>query len=129
MKTGYSFEFLGNYISVKHSDDFTISFQTMAKFWEDLADFCKTHNCRKVLAEGNVFKRKMTTVEAFESGNKVGKLILGLWLACAFPEYHPDETTDFFKTVAKNRGVRVEFFQDREAALKWLNVTEKSNVS
>jgi len=129
MKNEYSFEFFGNYIHVIHSENFVITPQKMIKFWDELAEFCKQHNCKKVLSEGYVFRRKMTTVDAFESGNAAGKKILGLWLAGVFPEYKPDETTDFFKTVAKNRGVRIEFFQDREAALQWLNVAEQSKVT
>lgn len=125
MKSGYTFEFTGNYVHLNHSDDFVVNPQTIRRLWDDLAEFCNENGCKKVLAEGKVFKRKMTTVEAFESGNAVGKKILGLWLACVFPEYQPDETTDFFKTVAKNRGVRVEFFQNRQDALEWLNVNEE----
>jgi hypothetical protein len=31
-----------------------------------------------------------------------------------------DEQSEFFRTAAMNRGVRVEFFQDLNAALRWL---------
>lgn len=129
MKIGYSFKFSGNYIYVQNFEEFTASAQSMVKFWDDLAAFCKANNCKKVLAEGNIFKRKMSTVEAFEFGNTAGKKILGLWVAFSFPEYQPDVTTDFFKTVAKNRGVRIDFFNDREDALRWLNVVKRSNAS
>lgn len=129
MKTGYSFKFSGNYIYVRHFEDFIVSAQSMNIFWEDLAAFCKTYNCKKVLAEGNIFKRKMSTVEAFQFGNTAGKKILGLWLAFVFPEYQADVTTDFFKTVAKNRGVRIDFFNDYEDALQWLNVIERMNAA
>lgn len=129
MKIGYSFKFSGNYIYVQHFEDFAASAQSRIKFWEDLAAFSKANNCKKVLAEGNIFKRKMSTVEAFEFGNTAGKKILGLWLAFVFPEYQPDVTTDFFKTVAKNRGVRIEFFNDRVDALQWLNVVKRLNAA
>jgi len=129
MEISYSFKFSGNYIYVQHFEDFTAYAQSRIKFWEDLADFCKANHCKKVFAEGNIFKRKMSTVEAFEFGNTAGKKILGLRLAFVFPEYQPDATTDFFKTVAKNRGVRIEFFNDREEALQWLNVVKRLNAA
>lgn len=129
MKPAYSFEFFGSYIRVIHSDNFVINQQSITKFWNDLAEYCKKHHCKKVIAEGRIIKRKMTTVEAFESGNTAGKKVLGLWLACCFCDYEPDQTTEFFKTVAKNRGVRIEFFQDCEEALQWLNVAEISKVA
>lgn len=42
-------------------------------------------------------------------------------LSC-FYGYRPDEKSRFFKDVAQNRGVRVEFFGERDAALRWLGV-------
>lgn len=127
MKTAYNFDFSDGFVQVFHTDDFVVTAQSIKQFWNELAEFCKKKDCKKVLAEGKIFKRKMSTVEAFESGNTAGKKILGLWLACVFPQYKPDETTEFFKTVAKNRGVRIEFFTDREKALEWLNVADRTN--
>ncbi|HEU5177314.1 MAG TPA: hypothetical protein VFU24_07655 [Burkholderiales bacterium] len=34
----------------------------------------------------------------------------------------PDDQSQFFRDVAQNRGVRVDFFSEREAALRWLGV-------
>ena len=124
MKIGYNFEFFGNYIQVRHSENFVITPPEMMKFWTELAEFSKQHNCKKVMVDGTIGYRKMSTVEAFESGSIAGRKVLGVWLAFYFPDYKPDQITEFFKTVARNRGVRIDFFTDREIAFKWLSVLE-----
>lgn len=43
-------------------------------------------------------------------------------VACCFYGYAPDQQTRFFMDVSQNRGVRIEFFAEREAALRWLGV-------
>ena len=48
--------------------------------------------------------------------------LAGVSLACCFYGYKPDDKSQFFKDVAQNRGVRVEFFGERGAALRWLGV-------
>ena len=35
-------------------------------------------------------------------------------------QYTTDETTEFFKNVAFNRGVSIAFFNDKKKALAWL---------
>ena len=55
-------------------------------------------------------------------------MLTGVSLACCFYGCAPDQQTHFFKDVAQNRGVRVEFFDEREAALRWLGVDAGSSV-
>ena len=55
-------------------------------------------------------------------------MLTGVSLACCFYGYAPDQQTHFFKDAAQNRGVRVEFFDEREAALRWLGVGAGSSV-
>jgi hypothetical protein len=38
----------------------------------------------------------------------------------------PDDQSRFFKDVAQNRGVRVDFFNDRDAALRWLGISSQA---
>jgi len=45
-------------------------------------------------------------------------------LAICIYEYIPDETTQFFKNVAYNRGATIEFFNDKKKALAWLGIAE-----
>jgi hypothetical protein len=59
---------------------------------------------------------------AFISGEQISQSVSGLLMACYFQGYKADELTEFFKTVARNRGTSVEFFSDLEEALRWLGL-------
>ena len=61
-------------------------------------------------------------MDSFGLGSLVGSMLTGVSLACCFYGYTPDQQTQFFKDVAQNRGVRVEFFDNRGTALRWLGV-------
>ena len=66
--------------------------------------------------------RRMDMAGAFVSGDKLAQSIAGLYMACFFEGYETDELTEFFKTVARNRGAMVEFFNTREEAFRWLGI-------
>ena len=63
----------------------------------------------------------MTSADAYDAGSKAGN-VAPLRIACLFYNYIPDETTKFFKMVAANRGVLIEYFTDQVEALQWLGV-------
>ncbi len=121
-----SIEYNGRYIHIVTSSKFAINPEEQTKLWNEIAKSCKENSCLKVFHEGPSPIRKMTTVDSFESGVMASEVVPGLRLAVFFPEYPADEITQFFKTVAFNRGVTVEFFTDRSEALRWLGVEENS---
>lgn len=127
MKGDFSLEFRGDYIHIQHDKDFEISPESMNEFWTALGEACEQYKCPRVLAEGPAPKRRMDTIGAFESGIHASKVAVRLSLALCFYDYKTDELSDFFKTVARNRGARVEFFTDRDEALRWLGVERKEN--
>jgi hypothetical protein len=85
---------------------------------------CTRQGQRRVLVEGTVSRRSMGTMDSFGLGSLLGSMLPGVSLACCFYGYAPDQQTQFFKDVSQNRGVRVEFFDNREAALRWLGVAQ-----
>lgn len=123
MSTSYTLEFVGDYIHVKLDAGYEITPQGMRDFWPAIAAAVKQHNCHRVLAEGTIASRRLDTLHAFQSADLASQAIVGLSLACCFYAYVPDELSEFFKTVAANRGFRVEFFTDLQAALRWLGVS------
>ena len=62
----------------------------------------------------------MDTVAAFTSGVDVASIAPNLWMAPCFHRYEPDEIGELFRQTARNRGANVEFFENRDAALRWL---------
>lgn len=119
---GYTIERREGYIHVLHHHGTQITRETSAAVWEELGRICKEENCTNVLVEADAPTRKMDTTAAFESGTQLSRLAAGLKIALLFHNYKTDELSEFFKTVAHNRGVRIEFFTDREKALEWLQV-------
>ncbi len=124
MSSDFSLEFKGKYIHIIHPPDYEISQESNKRLWMALAEACREYKCLKVLAEGSTQKRKVTSMDAYESGAQAAESIPGLKLAICIYEYTPDETTEFFKNVAYNRGVRIEFFKDKKKALDWLGIKD-----
>ena len=124
MGKGFSIEFNGTYLHIIHSPDYEITPESNEKLWSELSQACQKHKCRKVFAEGIHQKREITSMDAFDSGSKASQSIPGLLLAVCIYKYTPDETTEFFKNVAFNRGARIEFFNDKKKALDWLGIKD-----
>jgi hypothetical protein len=122
MSKDFSLEFNGKYIHIIHSPDYEITPESNDKLWAELSKACRKYKCLKVLAEGPAQKRKLSSMDAFESGSQASETIPGLMLAICIHEYTPDETTKFFTDVAYNRGARIEFFNDKKKALQWLGI-------
>lgn len=121
--TEFEIIFRGDYLHVLLAQNYEITPEGMQKFWSEIQNVCRKYKCYKVLSEGKIHSRKLTGWDAYNSGSQAGE-IRGLRIACLFYNYHPDETSDFFKTVAANRGTKVEFFTKKSTALKWLGITE-----
>jgi len=85
-----------------------------------ISDICTRRNVGRVLIEGRVAKRHMDTMDSFGLGALMGSRLAGMQVAICLYGYAVDQQSQFFKDVAQNRGVRLDFFSDREAALRWL---------
>lgn len=88
----------------------------------ELMEICREKRCSRVILEAHSPIRKLDTTGAFESGTRLARIDPGLAVALLFYDYETDELTEFFKTVAHNRGVRVEYFTEKDKALEWLNI-------
>ena len=124
MSYDFTIDFNGKYIHIIHAPDYEICPESNEKMWKELSRACKEYKCLKVFAEGPTQKRRITSLEAYQSGSQASESIPGLTLAICIYKYTPDATTDFFKNVAYNRGATIEFFNDKKKALDWLGIKE-----
>jgi hypothetical protein len=124
MSHDFSIEFNGKYIHMIHAPNYEICPESNDKMWKELSQACKKYKCLKVFAEGPTQKRRITSLDAYNSGSQASESIPGLKLAICIYEYTTDETTEFFKNVAYNRGARIEFFNDKKKALQWLGIKD-----
>ncbi len=129
MPSDYILEVREDFIHVKLCDDFQINSQVMLKIWAEMSEVCKNHDCRHVLMEGKISERVMNTFGAFESGSRVADISPGLNVAMCFYDYQTDDISEFFQTVAANRGTCIQFFTDIINAKKWLGIVESPKPS
>jgi hypothetical protein len=123
MSSTFTLDFLSNYISIRHPVDYEITPESQQQLWVAIGRACNKYKCWRVLAESSAPpKRNMTQVDAFRSATQAAKASSGLRLAIVLQGYNPDEITEFFINSAYNAGVRIEFFADREDAIKWLGI-------
>ncbi|HNQ65047.1 MAG TPA: hypothetical protein PK004_01290 [Smithella sp.] len=120
MSSDFSLEFKERYIHLIHAPDYEISPESNDILWAELAKACRKYKCLKVLTEGSNQKRRITSMDAYQSGAQAAESIPGMTLAICIDDYTPDDITQFFKNVAYNRGARIEFFNDKKKALAWL---------
>ncbi|MBI3562896.1 MAG: hypothetical protein HY080_14395 [Gammaproteobacteria bacterium] len=124
MSMEFTIEYRGDYLYVLVGKSYEITPVSMGMFWPAITQACEQYQCWRVLSEGIITARRMSTVDAFNSALQAASNAQ-LTLACCFHGYQPDELTEFFKTVAYNRGVRIEFFSNLEQAYRWLGVEQR----
>jgi len=110
------------YLYARLVPGFEITPERMNRLWQSIGEACLKSDVRRVLTEGTVVGRRMSTMDSFENAAAAARLVPGLAMACFVQGHIPDEQTEFFKIAAMNRGVRVEFFRERNAALRWLGI-------
>jgi len=125
MSSDFSLEFNGRYIHLIHAPDYEISPDSNNILWTELAKACRKHKCLKILTEGSNQRRRIASMDAYQSAAQAAESIPGMTLAICIDNYTPDETTQFFKNVAYNRGARIEFFKDKKKALDWLGFDQE----
>ncbi|MFZ2508228.1 MAG: hypothetical protein WAW79_07135 [Steroidobacteraceae bacterium] len=110
------------YLYARLVPGFEITPERMNRLWQSIGEACAENGVRRVLTEGTVKGRRMTTMDSFENAAAAARLVPGLSMACFVQGHVPDQQTEFFKIAAMNRGVRVEFFSSQVEALRWLGV-------
>ena len=125
MSTDFTLTPLAAYLHVALAPDYEIRPEGVTELMKSVSDVCTRQGHRRVLVEGTVVARRMATMDSFGAGALAGSMLPGVSVACCFYGFKPDEKSQFFKDVAQNRGVRVDFFSDRDAALGWLGVSSQ----
>jgi hypothetical protein len=129
MSTDFTIEFRLTYLHIQNSLDYEITPEGASRRWTALATACATFNCNRVLWEGKVAARRLTISEVYNSASQLADIAPGLKLACYLVDYIPDDLSEFYKQVAFNRGTQIQFFSNREAALKWLGIDLQTSIS
>ena len=123
MSTNFTLEFVDNYINIQLPADYEITPESRLEFWTAIGEAHKKYHCCRVLAASPTPpKRNMKQSDSLKSALQAAKASSELRVAFVFPGYDTDATTEFFINTAHRMGVRIEFFTNREEAIKWLGV-------
>lgn len=117
------------YLELNYQDSLAISDESGRDAWTAVGRLCEESGRAKVLIETPGIEGPPDTMSAFESGRVLSEHMMGLSIAICCLEERPEELTMFFKTVAQNRGVRLEFFFDPGSARQWLDVDTGENAA
>lgn len=128
MSTEFKLTPRADYIHVELAPGYEIRPEGTTQLAFALSDACTRQSQRRVLVEGTIARRNMGTMDSFGFGSLIGSMLAGVSVAFCLYGYAPDAQTQFFKDVSQNRGARVEFFKDRESALRWLGVDPKQQA-
>jgi len=126
MSTDFELTPHAEYLQVELAPGYEIKPDGTTKLLMAISEVCTRQGQRRVLIEGTVARRVMGMMDTYSFGSLVGNMLTGTSLACCLYGHARDQQTEFFRDVAENRGVRVEFFDTREAALRWLGVNSGS---
>jgi hypothetical protein len=129
MSTDFKLTPRADFVHVELAADYEIVIAGITELMMSVSDVCSRQGQRRVLIEGTITlaARRMGTMDSFGAGALAGSMLPGVAIACCFYGYKPDEQSQFFRDVAQNRGVRIDFFQDREAAMRWLGVRSQQS--
>ena len=128
MGKGFTIESRDGYVHLLHEPNYEVNRDSMGEVWSELTAACARTNCNTVLVEAPSPKRQIDTTGAFEAATRISQIAAGIKVAMLLLDYKTDELTEFFKTVARNRGARIEYFSEKEKALEWLGVGQTNGM-
>ena len=115
------------YIRIVFPGEDRVTSDNVSARWAVIGEACKKHNCRKILVEAQQIVRQLDTTDIFNAGCALPKMHLhGMRVAFVVPDYDTDSDTEFFETVAKNRGTYISFFKNKEEAFLWLDIDHEN---
>jgi len=120
MTTDPLFEFRTTHIYMQLPASFEATVDWIGPIASQLVAACNEHDCRRVLIEGALAGRNLTDTDVYDIGDLLAQQIPGLTIALVLHGYELTSNALFFQDVAYNRGVKVQFFTDCDAALHWL---------
>jgi hypothetical protein len=113
-------EFKDSHIHLLHSPGFIINVDSATKTFSNIAEICQKHKCYRILLECESPERILTISNVFQIAEYIFSTLPLSKIAFCFYNYQIDSVSEFFKTVALNRGISIGFFLKKEKAINWL---------
>jgi hypothetical protein len=122
MGGGFTLEPREGYLYVQLEPGYEINPENLSRLYSAMSESCRANGLTKTLTVGDGVTRNLTPVESTDFAWLMTRLLPGKAVACCFRDYAPDDQSQAFRARALTRGVRMEFFEDLNAALQWLGV-------
>jgi hypothetical protein len=111
------FEDRGGYLYVLVGGE-TLTPEIARQYWDEIADECKRLGKAKVMIEKD-FIKTVSPPQMLEMGVYLGKVLPGSKIAF-LDRYKNESINELGKKIARNQGVKLQLFENSEAAEKWL---------
>lgn len=113
------------FLRINLPEGFEMTLDSMSELWGEGLDLARRTGLDRVLLEGGRVTRAMRPIDAYRHGVLLSSLPSpGLREACCLPEFEPDVVTWLFTRTANAGASRVEFFRNRDDALRWLGLRQ-----
>lgn len=115
-----SFEDRGDYLFARVEGE-KDSYEISRQFWKDIADKCAELSPKRLFIEEDIREQLPTIADTYQGASERPHMGLSN-VKIAFFDTHPEqhEQNQFGELVARNRGINVRVFIDRDEALSWL---------
>lgn len=115
----FAVTFRDDHVHVELTGESEVDSELSKDYWGTLRKICEEYDCKRILVEGVAPSGERKPQEVVEAGARTA-IVPNLWLAFHLENYEPTELSELYEVVAASKGVRVKFFDNADAALKWL---------
>ena len=119
MGMDFAVTFRGDHVHVQLTGEAAVDSELSKDYWGTLRRICEEYDCKRILVEGIAPEGHHKPQEVIAAGERTS-IVPNLWLAFHLENYRPTELSELYEAVAASKGVRVKFFDNGDAALKWL---------
>ena len=97
------------------------SYEISRRFWSEIAEECERVRPARLLVEEDLKEQLPSIADTYQGAAERPDMGLA-GIRIAFLDRHPEqhEQNQFGELVARNRGINMKVFSDREEALDWL---------
>ena len=94
--------------------------ENVMAYMQDVRSHCEQENCFRVLIHEELAGDRLDSMDVFSITSEGSMRALGCFDAIAYVDEEMEEHREFAETVSVNRGMPVAFFNDLEAATRWI---------
>ena len=109
------------YVLVERSQDYKVVWSEQPAKLMEIWAACKEVGCQKVLILGPRTKVRLSMLDIYKLGKEIAKM--GLQIAVVELHDAPIRKVKFLESVASNRGVPIQFFDNEQYAKDWLGIS------